>query len=76
MRRIAYAIVFCCVAAADASAVTRTFCSTDRHGTQTCHTISVRSKTTRIMGMPAHKYIRGLRRGRCMPSPSGGCGGG
>lgn len=33
------------------------------------------SKSDEIMGMPAKKYIRGVRQEKCMPSPSGACGG-
>ncbi len=61
---------------APASAETRTFCVTDAAGTRTCTTVSVVRRTTRIMGISAKKYIRGLREGKCMPSPSGACGGG
>ena len=76
MRTLACIVMLITLVTADASAANRTFCSIDRNGTKTCHTVSVTSKTTRIMGMDAKKYVRGVRAGRCMPSPSGGCGGG
>ena len=55
-------------------------CSTDAYGTTTCteHFRSgvLKTKTSRIMGISARKYERGVKRGKCMPSPSGACGGG
>jgi hypothetical protein len=46
------------------------------NGTRTCTTVIVKTRTDRIQGMPASLYIRGVRSGKCMPSPSGACGGG
>lgn len=59
---------------ASAQVLKRT-CVTDAYGSRTCTEIRRIVKTDRIMGMSAKKYIRGLRRGKCMPSPSGACGG-
>jgi hypothetical protein len=55
--------------------IIRRSCVTDAYGTRSCTEIRRVAKTDRIMGMSAKKYIRGLRQGRCMPSPSGACGG-
>jgi hypothetical protein len=55
--------------------VLRRSCVTVSYGTRTCTEIRRVVKTDRIMGMTARKNIRGLRQGRCMPSPSGACGG-
>jgi hypothetical protein len=64
-----------------ADRVVKRVCTTDAYGTRTCTEYfasgaAKRPHTDRIMGMPAKTYERGLKRGRCMPSPSGACGGG
>jgi hypothetical protein len=60
--------------------VTKRTCVTDAYGTRTCTEYfgqrSGKPQRDRIMGMSTKKYIRGLREGKCMPSPSGACGGG
>jgi hypothetical protein len=77
MYRILTLIAFLLASAASAHAETRTYCFTD-HGTKTCHTISVKSRTVKIQGISAKKYEQGVRAGKCMPSPAGPgvCGGG
>lgn len=52
-------------------------CRTDKNGTRTCETVTVKVQTDRIMGIPASKYEHGLKAGKCMPSPAGPgvCGG-
>ena len=75
--------VFCTIAAlafyltaTTAHAETHRVCRSDVYGNRTCQVITVQRRTTHIMGIPAGKYMRGVRQGRCMPSPSGACGGG
>lgn len=64
-----------------AQRIIKRICTTDAWGTRTCIEYFQDGKareprTDRIMGMPAKQYERGVRDGKCMPSPSGACGGG
>lgn len=66
---------------ATAQRVTKRVCTTDAYGTRTCTEYfgdgrALEPRTDKIMGIDAKKYERRLRRGDCMPSPSGACGGG
>ena len=65
----------------NAAQLVKRTCTTDSNGTRTCteYFADGRSrppKTDRIMGMPAKKYMQGVKSGKCMPTPSGACGGG
>ena len=65
----------------NAQQVQKRTCTTDANGTRTCTEYfaggrSTEPKTDRVMGMSAKKYMRGVKSGKCMPTPSGACGGG
>ena len=76
---VATLILFTSNSTLQAQRLVKRSCSTDAYGTRTCTEYfengRTKSKTDRIVGMPANKYIGGVRQGKCMPSPSGACGG-
>jgi hypothetical protein len=77
--QFAVLVLFCLNPPPSTAQIVKRTCVTDPVGTRSCTEYFLQRKprryTDRIMGMSARKYIRGLRQGRCMPSPSGACGG-